>query len=106
MARLAAPGGEAVLVAEVTSSEMLAELPGLANEELAGQLAELGRKGDHYRGVHPGQLLAALRTDSSIRPLIVDASPLVPWRWRLHDRTYLVGAIRFGLAARPRILDG
>ena len=29
MARLAAPGGEAVLVTEVTSSEMLAELPAL-----------------------------------------------------------------------------
>jgi hypothetical protein len=102
MARLAAPGGEAVLVSEVTSSEILAELPGMANEELAGLLAELGRKGDHYRGLHPRQLLAALRSDSSIRPLIVDAGQLVPWRWRLHDQTYLVGAIEFRLAARRR----
>ena len=100
MARLAAPGGDAVLVCEVTSSEMLAELPGLANEELAGLLTELGRKGDHYRGLHPRQLLAALRADPSIRPLIAAAGPLMPWRWRLHDRTYLVGAIGFRLAPR------
>ncbi len=108
MARLAAPGGEAVLVAEVTSSEVLAELPGLANEELAALLAELGRKGNHFRGVHPRQLLAALRTDSSIGPLIAAAGPLMPWRWRLHDQTYLVGAIGFRLApddCRPDVLD-
>jgi hypothetical protein len=98
MARLAAPGGEAVLVAEVTSSEMLAELPGLANEELAGLLAELGRKGNHFRGVHPRQLLATLRADPTIRPLIAAAAPLLPWRWRLHDQTYLVGAIGFRVA--------
>ena len=39
MARLAAPGGDVVLVSEVTSSEMLAELPGLPTEELVGLLA-------------------------------------------------------------------
>jgi hypothetical protein len=100
MARLTAPGGEAVLVSEVTSSEMLAELPGLANEEVAGLLTKLRREGDHYRGVHPRQLLAALRSDSSIRPLIVAARELSPWRWRLHDRTYLVGAIAFRLVTR------
>jgi hypothetical protein len=99
LARLAAPGGEGVLVAEVTSSEMLAELPALATEALAALLAELGRNGNHYRGVHPRQLLSALRSDTSLRPLIARAGPLVPWRWRLHDTTYFVCAIRFRLAA-------
>ena len=94
------PRREAVLVAEVTSSEILAELPGLANEELAGHLTELGRNGNHFRGVHPRQLIAALRADPSIRPLIAAAAPLMPWRWRLHDQTYLVGAIGFRLAPR------
>ncbi len=61
LARLAAPGGEGVLVTEVTSSEMLAELPALPTEELAGLLARLGRNGKHYRGVHPRQLLSTLR---------------------------------------------
>ncbi len=100
LARLAAPGGEGVLVAEVTSSEMLAELPGLPTEELAGVLAQLGRNGKHYRGVHPRQLLSTLRADSSLRGRIAAAAPLMPWRWRLHDRTYLVGAIGFRLTAR------
>jgi hypothetical protein len=98
LARLAAPGGDVVLVSEVTSSEMLAELPALKKEQLAGLLTKLGRNGDHFRGVHPRQLLSTLRADSSLRPLITDATAFTPWRWRLHDVTYLVGAIGFRLA--------
>jgi hypothetical protein len=100
MARLTGPGGEAVLVCEVASSEILTELPGLANEALTGLLTEVGRKGDHYRGMHPRQLLAVLRADPSIRPHIAAAIPLMPWRWRLHDRTYLVAGVEFRLAHR------
>ena len=98
MARLAAPGGEAVLVTEVASSRTIAELPALSAEGLAGLLTGLGRKGNHFRGVHPRQLLAALRADPSIGPHVAAAATLMPWRWKLHDRTYLVGAIGFRLA--------
>ena len=70
MARLAAPGGEALLVAEVVSSDTLAELPRLPEVDLAGLLPELGREGNHFRGVHPRQLLAALRADPSVGPLV------------------------------------
>jgi hypothetical protein len=100
MARLAAPGGEAVLVTEVVSSDMLAALPTLAADRLAGLLQALGRTGNHLRGVHPRQLLAALRADPSVGPLVAASAPLGPWRWRLHDRTYLVGAVSFRLASR------
>jgi hypothetical protein len=61
---------------------------------------QLGRNGKHYRGVHPRQLLSTLRGDSTLRPLIAGATELMPWRWRLHDRTYLVGAISFRCAPR------
>lgn len=97
LARLTAPGGEALLVAEVVSSQMLEELPDLSAEGLAELLPRLRRKGNHFRGVHPQQLLAALRADPSAAPLVAAAAPLAPWRWRLHDRTYLVGALSFRL---------
>src|SRR5262249_52998411 len=100
LARLAAPRGEGVLVAEVSSSEVLAELPDLTTEQLAGLLTKLGRDGKHYRGVHPRQLLSTLRADTSLRPMIAAATALARWRWRLHDTTYLVGAIGFRVAAR------
>jgi hypothetical protein len=98
LARLAARGGEGVLVTEITSSETIPELPALATDEVAELLTQLGRNGKHYRGVHPRQLLSTLRADSTLRPLIARATELMPWRWRLHDRTYLVGAIRFRCA--------
>lgn len=97
MARLAARGGEAVLVTDVVSSQMLAALPALPTEALAGLLTRLGRKGNHFRGVHPRQLLAALH-DPSLGPFVAAVAQLTPWRWRLHDQTYLVVAIRFRLA--------
>jgi hypothetical protein len=97
MARLAAPRGEAVLVAEVVSSDMLASLPILPGDELIRLLTELGHQGNHFRGVHPQQLLAALRADPSVGPLVAAAALIAPWRWRLHDRTYLVGAMSFRL---------
>jgi hypothetical protein len=100
MARLAAPGGEALLITDVASSQMVAELPALDAEALPGLLTELGRNGRHFRGVHPRQLLAALCVDPAVGPLVADAAPLSPWRWRLHDRTYLVGAVRFRIAPR------
>ncbi len=98
MARLAAPGGEAVFVTDVVSSQILAALPALPAEALAGLLTRLGREGDHFRGVHPRQILATLRSDPCLGPLVAGVAQLTPWRWRLHDQTYLVGAVRFRLA--------
>lgn len=94
LARLAAPGGEVLLVAEVVSSDTLPALPALPPGDLAGLLPTLARAGNHFRGVHPRQLLAALRGDPAVGPLAA-ASPLAPWRWRLHDRTYLVSGVSF-----------
>lgn len=99
LARLAEPEGEAWLVGEVVSSDTLAGLPAIPRDELAGLLARIGREGDHFRGMHPGQLLAALRADPEVGALAA-ARTLAPWRWRLHDRTYLVAALGFRI--RPR----
>jgi hypothetical protein len=99
MARLAASGGEALVVTDVAKSEMIPGLADLPARELAGLLTDLGRKGNHFRRVHPRQLMAVLRSDPCIGPRVAAASSLMPWRWRLHDQTYLVAAISFRLAA-------
>jgi hypothetical protein len=101
MARLAAPGGEAVLVAEVVSSAMLPGLTRVAEADLAGLLPGLLRAGNHFDGAHPRQLLATLRGDPVVGPRLATAEALSPWRWRLHDRTYLVGGVAFRLVGPP-----
>jgi hypothetical protein len=98
MARLAAPGGEALVVTDVARSETIPELPDLPARELAGLLRDLGRRGNHFRRVHPHQVMRVLRADPCLGPLVAAATSLTPWRWRLHDQTYLVAAIRFRLA--------
>ncbi|MFO0953837.1 MAG: hypothetical protein U0835_22310 [Isosphaeraceae bacterium] len=97
MSRLAAPGGEALLAAEVVSSDTLPGLPNLSPDEVAGLLPKLRREGNHFRGVHPQQLLIKLRDDPTVGPLVTSAEILGPWRWRLHRRTYLVSALAFRL---------
>ena len=73
-------------------------MPTLPAKALAGLLTRLGRKGNHFRGVHPRQILATLRSDPSLGPLVAAVAQLTPWPWRLHDLTYLVWAVRFRLA--------
>jgi len=98
MSGLASPRGRAVLVAEVVSSRMFPGLLERPTEELVNLLAELAHQGNHFRGVHPKQLLRALRADASLGPLVMEAASLSPWRWRLHDRTYLVSGLSFRVA--------
>jgi hypothetical protein len=98
MASLAAPGGEALVVTDVARSEMIPELPALPARELARLLTDLGRTGNHFRRVHPRQIMAVLSADPCIGQLVAAAATLMPWRWRLHDQTYLVAAISFRLA--------
>lgn len=100
MARLAASGGEMLLVTEVVSSDELAELPRMPDEALPGLLADVLRTGNHFRGAHPRQLLATMNADPVVGPLVAAAAPLPPWRWRLHEQTYLVAGISFRLAPR------
>ena len=101
MARLAAPGGEAVLVAEVVSSRTLPGLPAIASGDLVGLLPGLLRAGNHFCGAHPRQLLATLRADPCVGPRVAAAAPLSPWLWRLHARTYLVAGLAFRLGPSP-----
>ena len=55
MAGLAASGGEAVLVTDVVSSQMLAALPALPAEALAGLLTRLGVRATISAGYIPGR---------------------------------------------------
>lgn len=98
MARLAAPGGEAVLATEVASSNAIPGIADLPDAALAGLLRAPGRPGRFFRAVHSDQLIRAARADPEVGPRLRSANGLDPWRWRLHDRTYLVAAVAFRFA--------
>ncbi len=97
MAQLVISGGNAILVSEVVSSDTLPQLAEMSSDEIESLLPKLRREGNHFRGAHPQQLLAVLRSDAHLGPRLIESSALAPWRWRLHNRSYLVNAMTFRL---------
>lgn len=102
LARLAAPGGSAVLITDVVSSEALPALATMPESSLAGLLPSLARSGDHIRGVHPSALISALRDDPELAGRVTGREAARPWRWRLHARDYLVWALTFRVGPAGR----
>src|SRR5262249_47380015 len=96
LTELVAPGGTAVLITDVVSSETLPELPRLPETAFAGLLRRIDRERNHFRGVGPADLAAALA--QAVWPGAVP-EPIAPWRRTLHSRVYLVWALRCN---RPR----
>jgi hypothetical protein len=107
LARLAAPGGAAVLITDVVSSETFPPLSSAPESALAGLLPRLAREGNHIQGVHPADLMSALRDDPELGARVSGLESLRPWRWRLHAREYLVWALKYrigvGLLGSSRV---
>jgi hypothetical protein len=104
LARLAAPGAQALLITDVISSERCPELPDWPDAELPERLAALGRDRNHFHGLSPDVLWSTFEDDPVLHALVAERESLPPWRWRLHNRVYLVWAIRFKTA--PGLLLG
>ncbi len=96
VAALLAPGGQAVFITDVVSSETypLEELaPGRDLKEL---LTELAYAGNHFRGVNPVALSRILRRDAVLSKQAGSGRPLEPWLWRaVAARTFLVTGFVF-----------
>jgi hypothetical protein len=100
LARLARPGGQALLVNDLTvaprgelEARVLAEGP----RALAARLIATG---DHFRGTSPVLAESLLREDPVIAPRVARFEVLEPWLWtRTHELTYLIYALRFWMRA-------
>ncbi|WP_406693874.1 hypothetical protein V5E97_22825 [Singulisphaera sp. Ch08] len=99
MSRLTAPGGSALLITDVVSSETLPALPTFADSALSDLLSELVRDRNYFHGVNPEVLWTTFEEDPVLRALVTEREALTPWRWKLHARLYLVWAIRFKVAS-------
>jgi hypothetical protein len=99
LARLASPGGEVVLITDVASSETFPALSTWPDSDLAGLLARLASEGNMIYGVRPSELVSALRDDPELARQVTGLESARPWRWRLHERDYLVWAMTFRAGA-------
>ena len=98
LSRLTRPGGIAVVITDVVSSDTLPGLASLPDDALPQLLPRLAWERNFITGVHPAAILSTLESDRvlSARFLRRDIAP--PWRWRLHGRTYLVWAVKLAAA--------
>lgn len=98
---LTASSGEAWLVTDATSTDLV---PGLASWEapsLPDRLVELARAGKLFHGADPSKICSLFQKDPRLSTLLESVEIVPPWLWRLHERDYLVWALR---ASRKRAL--
>ena len=95
LSQLAAPGGEAILITDVVSSDTLPSLSSLSDRELPALLPRLARERNHIHGVHPDAIVSVIRHDPVLKGRVAGCETVAPWRWSLHARSYLVWAVKF-----------
>jgi hypothetical protein len=94
---LTAPGGRAILITDITSSDALPALATLSEASLPGLLPALARDRNFFHGVNPAVLQSLFREDPILAARASELETIPPWRWDLRFRLYLVWALRFRL---------
>jgi hypothetical protein len=100
LAELAAPGGRAVLITDVVSSDTCPTLAAVPPEQLAGLVRQLIEARNFFHGVNPAVIASILCSDPQLAGTVRALEFLPPWRWDLGPRVYAVYAIRWGIAGR------
>lgn len=96
---LVAPGGTALLITDVVSSDTLPALRTMPESALPGLIPDVSRRGNVFHGVNPAELVRQFRHDPVLKRSVAGLETLGPWRWNLHDRVYLVIAYRYRVNA-------
>jgi hypothetical protein len=99
LTQLAAPGGTAILITDVVSSDTFPTLGSLPDSSLAGLLPRLAREGNFFHGLNPEDLPPIFRRDPVLNSRVSGLESIPPWRWNLHSRVYLVWAMKCGVDA-------
>ena len=87
---LTAPGGVAILITDLASSNTFAPLASLPESSFPSLLPDLARRRAFIHGVDPAVILPLLR----LNPSIASLESVTPWLWQLHTRRYLVWAVK------------
>jgi len=95
MLQLLKPGGQAIFVSDLVSSESIPAIKKVTDAELPRLLAHCLSTGNFFSGLNPGVILQDLQTCPEIASLCQDIRIQAPWRWEMGPRTYAVFAITF-----------
>ncbi len=101
MLQLLKPGGQAIFVSDLVSSESTPAIKKVTDAELPRLLAHCLSTGNFFSGLNPAVILQDLQTCPEIASLCQDIRIQVPWRWEMGPRTYAVFAITFSRVSEP-----
>jgi len=94
------PGGRAVFVSDLVSSDTLPELPRLEEAEWLPALRGCLQAGNFFTGLNPEMVAQTLKSDPYFRQRVVSQRFIAPWRWDISaSRAYLVYACIIGVAS-------
>lgn len=88
------PGGVAVFVSDVVSSETAEELKTATNESTPELVRKTVNEGNFFSGTNPALLLADLNLLTRLPGGPESVHSIDPWPWHMGDRTYAVYAFR------------
>lgn len=97
LTRLTAPGGAAILITDVASTDTIPTLGSVPEASLPGLLREPASGRAFFHGVDPAVLTGEFRQDLVLGARVASLERIQPWLWNLHHRVYLVLAMRFRL---------
>ncbi len=103
MLELTRPGGAAVLVTEVVSSDTCPALKSIAEVDLLSLLQREISAGNFFTGMNPAALRQLLATDVCFVEQLEGVRFIQPWLWSFIARTYAAYAVI--LRKRPASLD-
>ncbi|MEZ6122723.1 MAG: hypothetical protein R3C49_06040 [Planctomycetaceae bacterium] len=92
--KLLKPGGIAILVCDVVSSETAPQLNSTAPNDLAELIRQLVGDGNFFSGTNPAMMLADLNLLTRLPHGPETVHTIDPWLWNLGNRTYAVYALR------------
>lgn len=96
---LVRPGGVAVLVTELVSSDSCSALNTTTEIELPTLLRQSIAAGNFFHGANPAALRHFLQTDARLSPQLAAIQFTNPWLWQFIARTYAVYGVL--LSRRP-----
>lgn len=92
---LTAPGGTAILVTDLVSSDTFPTLASFPDSSLPALLPRLAREQNFFHGLNPAVIPTLFRQDPELADRVRELVFIPPWRWNLHTRLYLVCALQF-----------
>ena len=98
MLQMLQPGGTAVLVTEVVSSDSCQALLTIPEANLPHLIVQEVNKKNFFTGTNPTALLKFLQTDAIIAGQISKIDFSQPWLWQFFERTYAV----YGVTLRKK----